>query len=574
MPAPGDGSEDPAETAPQPQNQEQDNFRYAAGTAAAATPTPTPATTPNEPPVKTDTRRDPPVTPRPAEQIEYAEPVDPWAEAEAQARAAGAPPPYSMDPPASPAPPGGSAYHPAGPPTYLQAGPGTGKTSYRKSFWILGGAALAAVVALGVTAVVLLRPDFPALGYHNVEEVARLTPAATITSSWAASGVFGDRVYFAGNDQQGTAAVTAYDLDAGKEVWKNTNAGAARSWNYMLALPGAVVLVSDADYTTSKARLVVLDGKTGAKRWEYALGSSDSVHFGSGVVLVVDREHGVLHGLALATGVERWQAANADGSTSSGVIDVTTPADLTGPADTQGWPFAPELSDDDQVVQIAADRSARVIDLNTGKIGKPRPDVAYTSDKMVAHNGRLFVEESSSRRLLAYDLKSFDTGEPAVVYTAPKDASVTDLTPCGDDRICFVETVGYAGDKATVVAYDLVARKEVWREPAPDVETLVPVGDAVLAATDDSTTLFDVNGKPLWSKAPGAAARLDAGNVLRFSDRMSTSVRNQGLEGVHPGDKPVALGTVHDVRSGSCSWNTAVLACVTENDFLIERFAD
>src|SRR6185436_18124934 len=86
---------------------------------------------------------------------QYAAPVDPWAEGEAQARAAGAPLPYSMDPPTpTPADPGGQTETVPG---YLQAGPGTGARSYRKGFWILGGAALAAAVALGVAAALVLR---------------------------------------------------------------------------------------------------------------------------------------------------------------------------------------------------------------------------------------------------------------------------------------------------------------------------------------------------------------------------------------------------------------------------------
>jgi outer membrane protein assembly factor BamB len=561
MPAPGDGSET--------QPQDHSKLPYA---AAAATPTPT---APHEPPVKTDTHVDAPAQPVDEPSRQYAVPVDPWAEGEAQARASGAPLPYSMDPPTSPAP--HTPADPGGPtetvPGHLPAGPGTGPRSYRKGLWILGGAALAAAVAVGVAAALVLRPDFPARDYHSLAEVARFEPVPPLTSYFSDAEVIGDRAYFAGADDNGLAGVTAVDLGSAKEVWKSTAAGSAKSWTQMIALPDAVVLISGPDYTTSLARLVVLDGKTGGLRWEYALGSSDTVHFGAGVALVADREHGVLHGLALSTGEERWQTADPDGATSSSVLDVTTPDDLTGPAGSRGRPFAPHLGDDDQVVQIAGDRSARVIDLRTGTAGKPRPDVAYTSDKMVAHNGRLFVEESASDRLLAYDLAKLDTAEPAILYTAPKDAQVDALTPCGDDRICFVETVGYARDKSQVVAYDLEKHQEAWRRPAAGAEALVPVGDEVLALSDDTTTLYDATGKARWTDVPGTAVRLDAGNVLQFSDSLSTSVGDRTLVGVHPGDEPVQLGLLRDVRSGTCAWNTSMLACVAEKDFVITRFA-
>lgn len=544
-------------------NQDPDNLVYGTGTAAAATPTPTPRTVSHEPPVNTDTHVDPPEEPS----REYATPVDPWAEGEAQARAAGAQLPYSMDPPTSPA--AGATTVPA----YLNTDPGAGSPPYRKKFWILGGSALAVAVALGVTVALVLRPAYPGLDFQSLTEVARIQPIAPITSGWSDAEVIGDRAYFAALDEQGQVGVTAFDIDSKQEVWKSRAAGAAKGWAQMIALPGAVALISDPDYTTSRARLVVLDGKTGKLRWEYALGSSDTVHFGADIVLVVDRERGTLHGLELTSGKERWQSPSPDGSASNAVLDVTMPGDLTGPAGSLGRPFDPDLSDDDQVVQIASDRSARVIDVRTGEAGKPRADVAYTSDKMVAHHGRLFVEESSSDRLLAYDLAKLNTAEPAILYTAPKDAQVDALTPCGDDRICFVETTGYARDKAQVVAYDLKNNREAWRKPAAGAEALIPVGDAVLAVADDTTTLFDQSGTAVWSGTPGAAVRLNAGNVLQFSDTLSTSVSDRTLVGVHPGDDPVQLGLLRDVRSGTCAWNTSVLACVTEKDFVVTRFA-
>jgi outer membrane protein assembly factor BamB len=214
-----------------------------------------------------------------------------------------------------------------------------------------------------------------------------------------------------------------------------------------------------------------------------------------------------------------------------------------------------------------------VINLRKGDVARSRPEVAYTSDEAAAHNGRLFVAESSSNRLLAYDLKTLDTSEPAILYTSGKDADVKDLTPCGDDRICFVETVGYDRAKAQVVAFDLEKHREAWRRPAPEVASLVPVGDAVLAVADDSTTLFDADGKPQWTDQPGVAARLDAANVLRFSGTLSASVADQTLDGVHLGDQPVQMGVLRAVRGGTCSWNTFVLACVADKDFVVTRFA-
>ncbi|WIM96179.1 PQQ-binding-like beta-propeller repeat protein [Actinoplanes oblitus] len=564
MPVPGDGSDESAAA-----NQDQDRLRYAMGTAAAATPAPTPSTAPHEPPPRTDTSADPAGRPSAADEpsIRFAQPVDPWAEAEAAARAAGSPPPYSMAPPTA-ATTAGAAWPPATPAR------GGGGPSYRKSFWIFGGAAAAATVALAVAAGYLFWPGFRALDFHDLEDVARLDPAVPITSGWADTAVRGDRAYFAGTSESGEAVVTAYNLAAGKEIWKSTEAGTARAWSRLWALPEAAVLLSEPDYTTSTARLVVLDGRTGAVRWEKTLDSSDdTVRFASDIVLVEDHHAKTLRGYALTTGDERWHADDPDGTTQSGLITVTVPDDLDGPSGTLGSVAAPDLSDKDRVVQVFSDRSARVIDAHDGRIGASRPDVAYGSDAMVAHDGRLFVEESSSHRLLAYDLTSFGGEEPQLLYTAKKDGTVTGLAPCGDDRICFIETVSYAYEKSEVVAADLQQHKEAWRRTTPKVKALIPVGDAVLAVGDESNTLYDADGKPEWEGVPGAAARLDGGNVLRFSDEPSASVGDRYLEGVHLGDKKAPIGALQDVRSSSCSWNTSVVACVGEKDFVIKRFA-
>ncbi|BCJ43213.1 hypothetical protein GCM10010168_00450 [Actinoplanes ianthinogenes] len=569
MPVPGDGSDETAAATPP----DQDPLRYASGTAAAATPTPTPSTAPHEPPPRTDTRVGPPRTPPAADEpsIRFAQPVDPWAEAEAAARESGSPPPYSMAPPATV-----TAATEAGP-TWPVAttGEAGGRRSYRKGWWILGGAAAAATVALTVTAAYLFWPGFRALDFHDLQDVARLDPAVPITSGWAQTAVRGDRAYLAGTSESGEAVVTAYDLDAGRELWKSTKAGTARAWSRIWALPGAAVLLTEPDYTTSTARLVVLDGRTGAVRWEKTLHSSDDdVQFGADIVLVEDHDAKTLHGYELATGEERWHADNPAGTSLGGQIPVTGQDDLDGTSGTQGSVTTPDLSDGDQVVQFASDRSARVINVHDGTIGPSRADVAYgSSEWKVAHDGRLFVEESSSHRLLAYDLKNFDTSEPQLLYTAKKDGTVSSLAPCGDDRICFIETQSYAYDRSEVVAVDLEQHREVWRKTTPRAKWLIPVGDTVLAVGDESTTLYDADGKPEWEGLKGTAARLDGGNVLRFSDDLSTSVGDRYLDGVHLGDTKVPIGALQDVRSSSCSWNTSVVACAGEKDFVIKQFA-
>ncbi|MEV6344415.1 hypothetical protein [Actinoplanes sp. NPDC051851] len=422
----------------------------------------------------------------------------------------------------------------------------------------------------GVAATVLLWPGDRALDFHALDDPSTYQPAVPVGSDWSDAEVIGDRAYFATSDD-GAVGVVAVDTESRKQLWQSTAAGVADRWSEMVALPGAVALLTETDYTTSTWRLVVLDGATGTKRWDRQLGGTDDVRFGDGVAVVVDRVGGRLLGLRLTDGGQAWEQRNTDGATGSTIVPVTTPADLNGPARVSGRAFAPALDDDRRIVQIAADRSARVVDMVTGEVTAGRPEVGYTTDEMIAHDGRLFVQESSSERLLAYDLDAM--GEPDVLHTVPSGSQADQLTPCGDDRICFVETAGYDRDKAEVVAIDAVERTEVWRRAVPGAEALVPVGGAVLAIGAESTTLLGADGAPAWDAERGVAVRLDAGNVLRFSDTLSTSVGDRTLVGAHVGDEPVQIGLLRDVRSGTCAWNTSVLACVTEKGLVIQQFA-
>ena len=226
-------------------------------------------------------------------------------------------------------------------------------------------------------------------------------------------------------------------------------------------------------------------------------------------------------------------------------------------------------------MQIGADDSARVIDADSGAVlAGPRPSVARTDDKIIAHDGRLIVAESAdARRLFSYDLAKL---EPRVLYTPPTAGSRLDhLTPCGTDRICLVETVGYALDTAQVVAIDAAKGGVVWRRAVADVDRIVSVGEAVLATTNKSpvqVSLLDAEGKVSWTRG-GVVGRIDAGNTLQFSKALSASADDPAVAGEHLGDRAVPLGSLDGIRSSTCSWDATHLACVAAEDFVIQRFA-
>lgn len=71
----------------------------------------------------------------------------------------------------------------------------------------------------------------------------------------------------------------------------------------------------------------------------------------------------------------------------------------------------------------------------------------------------------------------------------------------------------------------------------------------------------------------GTAVRLDAGNLLIFSEAPSAYEDDRVLAGTAVDGKPVEMGQLKQIRSESCSWNTEMLVCGAEKEFRLYRFA-
>ena len=521
----------------------------------------------------------------------YAEPVDPWATGEAAAfgNVSGSPllhpgsgAPVSASPvSAGPASSGARSWLAStDPDPGAQPGSGAKLPAYkRKGLWVVAGLM---VVVLGVAAAlaVVFWPGYRALDYQPLADLHRIKAAVPVTSAFSATALRDGRAYFASVDDNGTLGVVAAAVDTGKTAWSSTEAGIASRWEFFFVVPGAVVAISDADSITRQRRMVLLDSGRGKKLWERTMDADDDVLFAGDKAVLVDRREGRLVGLAIGDkGAGKWELKNPKddyGQAATKVVTVTTGADFTGPASVGGVPFAEPFDDDERIVQVGADDSARVVDAVSGKVvAGPRQSVAETDDKRIAHDGRLIVAESAdARRLFSYDLEKL---EPKVLYTPPTANTQLDhLTPCGTDRICLVETAGYAAETAQVVAIDAAKGGVVWRRAVANVDRIVPVGEAVLATTDRSpvqVSLLDAEGRVSWTRG-GAVGRLDAGNTLQFSKVLSTSADDPALAGEHLGDQAVPLGPLDGIRSSTCAWDTTHLACVAAEDFVVQRFAD
>ncbi|MFI5895364.1 Hsp70 family protein [Actinoplanes sp. NPDC051513] len=448
----------------------------------------------------------------------------------------------------------------------------------RKRPYAIIAAAVALTLAAGSALAWYLWSGNRAIDYRPLSEPTRASAVVPVSSEWSDAEILGDRVYFASSDSStGAVGVVAMRLGDTKPLWStSTAAGTAKGgWKSMVALPVGIALFSETNSDNSTRRLVVLgaDGG-GAVLWERTIGSQDVVLFAGGTAVVADREGHKLIGLRLSDGRQRWSLDDPKTTypTDTNVLALTTPKDLNGPATVFGRAYQPDLADDPRIVQIAADKSARVINADTGKVVASRQNVAEPNDEVVAHNGRLIVLRPDDKQIVAYDLGKF--GDSPVLYAVQTpNSQMKYVAPCGDDRVCFDEEVGYDGKTATVVALDVADGKELWRYPLPNTDTLVPVGESVLVTTTNSEmTLLDSAGHKIWTHT-GEAARLDAGNILEFSKPLSRSPGETALYGRHIGDDAVPLGSLIDVRADTCSWDKSTLACVAEKDFVLQTFA-
>ncbi|MGN9802630.1 Hsp70 family protein [Micromonospora sp. L32] len=464
-------------------------------------------------------------------------------------------------PPVSPAPGGGP----------------TGPGRSRRGLWIALGAGLAVVGVLAATVLWLTRDRYPALEFRTLEVVA--TPKAGAERATAVfTSVLDDRAYLAHQLADDRLEVVAVDAGSGDELWRKVTPVGAQRWAGIRALPGGVAVLADASGDSTPRDLLVLDAGSGDQRWRLSVHGDDDLHYTRDTVVWVDRTGDRLVGLRMRDGHEEWlQDSPRDeyGGKRTRVVRVSTPEALGGAGFVTGAPTAPWLGTGGRLVQVGADRSVRLIDMDSGDVLRSRPNVADVDDLVVAHADRLYVtEDERGYRLLGYDLASL--GEPDVLHTAPDDGRrPQSLVACGEHRACLLEVPDGETANTEVVAATEGKGSRHW--PAPEADGLVPVGEHLLARRDSpqyAVTLFDADGRAVLPDRDGVAVRLDAGNVLVFAEPPSTAEDDRSLAGMAVGGKsPFEMGELKDVRSESCSWNASVIACGREKDFVLYRFA-
>ncbi|MET7672605.1 PQQ-binding-like beta-propeller repeat protein [Micromonospora luteifusca] len=438
---------------------------------------------------------------------------------------------------------------------------------------------MVALVGVATAATLYLTRDrYPDLEFRSLGELSRPGAGAERpTDMWTA--MLGDRAYLGYPLPDDRLEVVAVDAGTGDELWRKATDVRADDWERIIAVPGAVAVLADAPGDSTLRPLAVLDGRSGTQRWQRAVRGDDDVYFADDTAVLVDRGEARLVGLRLTDGSTKWTEPNPrdqyDGSRTV-VRPVGTDAAAGGPAFLDGTSRNPWTTKGRRLVQVGADRSVRLLDMATGTVLRTWGSVADLDDLVVAHEDRLYVAANEGGyQLLAYDLGS--DAEPVVLHRSGNDSyRPTELVACGERRACLLQVPNNDVQRAEVVAAREGERAITW--PVPGVTDLVPLGEQVLAQRESSepkATLFDVAGKPVLRDRDGVAVRLDEGNLLFFAKAPSIAVDNRVLAGVWAESGEVDdLGELKDVRSESCSWNTHVIACGAEKDFVLYRFAN
>ncbi|MET8282252.1 Hsp70 family protein [Micromonospora sp. NPDC005174] len=477
-------------------------------------------------------------------------------------------------PPATVPEPPALASTPVGTPTPTPPG----GTTWRRTSWVVLGAVLALAGVATAATLYLLRDRYPDLEFGPLREVSR--PSAGVerpTDMWTA--VLGDRAYLGFGLPDDRLEVVAVDTGTGDELWRRQTDVTSDDWAGLVAVPGAVAVLADAPGDSTPRELAVLDGRSGAQRWHRSVRGDDDVYFSDDTAVLVDRAAGRLVGLKLADGTDRWSRPNPRdeyGGVRTVVRPVDTDAAAGGPAFLDGAARDPWTGKGRRLVQLGADRSARLLDMGSGDVLREWGNVADLDDLVVAYEDRLYVTPTDGGyQLLAYDLTS--DAAPVVLYRAGNvEYRPKALVACGERRACLVQVRNGDAERTEVVAATEGKAPVSWS--APGVTGLVAVGEQVLAQREypkPTVSLFGPAGTAVLAGRPGVAARLDGGNLLVFAEPTSTVADSRSVAGVWAESGEVdELGQLVDVRSASCSWNTRVIACGADRDFVLYRFAD
>jgi outer membrane protein assembly factor BamB len=445
--------------------------------------------------------------------------------------------------------------------------------------WIAAVAAATSVAAVASFLTVLLWPSEggeqePAgpLDFQRFGSVA-LVPFAQ-PSHTTLTAVEGDHGYTAW-EQGGDLHVIAFDVATGTERWRHVVAGSSQ-WSRLVAAPGAVLVLALESDEQEPRRMFVLDSQTGAQLWHEDVRGDDLLFFLEGALGWLDLEGRALRGLDLTTGAERWRH-EFPGEEQSNAVSVLTEADLARPSNVNGEP-APGIGDH-RIVMVNPDRSVWVVDGNTGQIVGERGNLASPDDVLLGYGERLFIAPNEvDYELRSYELAQLAAGVPQVHYTPPTaDRYPIMVEPCGNGRVCVLESNQFDTSQTEVVAVNAIDGGEIWRAPAPEAERLIGVGDwAVTAASlsfQPTVLVFDETGNRAV-ESQGLPVRLNDANLL-IATTAGGYEEYLAAVGVATGNgEQFEMGQLPEgIDQEQCSWNERYLVCPNRSGAEVWQFA-
>jgi molecular chaperone HscA len=405
--------------------------------------------------------------------------------------------------------------------------------------------------------------------------------------------IVGDRAFLGWREDSGMLKVGAIDLRTGQAAWPVRQLGKYGDWNGMIAIGSGLLAIGehddghDPDYT-----MFIVDPATGAVRWqrEFSINDDDLVPYDS-VLVYTKASEGITYGLDWHTGQARWQFRNPGGGTGTQrrALPMYTPADLAGPSRPLFGGFAAAAADN-RLVEVTADRAVRVYDVGSGTLLSTVRDAVPGQSHLLPYDGRLYLaDDGPGYQVRLFDLPGRTRDRP--LYRGPAGRQLEALMPCGTGRICVLDDNHAGADwekTAEVAAVDAGTGREIWRRPAANTDTLIPVGDRILVTAGRyggrggrTSLLFDPDGRQLLRDADrhALAGRVTDGSLLLLEPPAAASnppdpahvpldvVGVSALDGTR-----TPLGSLTAASAG-CSWDERFLVCPTDSDFQVWRFA-
>ena len=486
--------------------------------------------------------------------------------------------PHSVSPPYGPAfPVSPAAGVPVSPPPPVYAPPSAARSFLKRPITWVGAAA--AVVVLAVVAVLALHQfsrGASAVDFSTLRAGFSVPIADSKNADYPVTATVGNRTYYGwtGNKKFHLGAM---DLDKQKNVWGPVDVDSEASTWRLWALPDRVVAIA----TGSPGALYVF-GNDGKQHLQVPIGSEDIAYFFKDHLVLYQDQTRQLLGLNWSNGHQDWVRDNPKSGSFNDTLlaGESTLADFAGPGAPSGRPLFYADGDSQRIVQTGADKKLYLVDGTNGKTIRQWNAVDSTSVKYFASDGKYYVGWGSPYQIQAYDLNEQD--EPQTIYSSPDSKrSLVTIAPCGNGRVCALDEAT-DNNSTEVAAFDVNAHKQLWRKPAGGTDTLVSLGDQVLATTTQSSSsvasfLYSADGKKQLLGSDDQktlGVRVNAHSLLFVSGNLDgTSSGDLSLVGVTTQDgKRTALGPLQGVVGSSCSWNEKDVVCAKEDKIQVWHF--